>query len=73
MIPVCNKPMTLCWFCKKATCSGCSWSARFEPVVGWVAEPTTLTQHSGSNKKMTGIDKIIPSFHVISCPEYLEG
>ena len=31
---------TLCWDCAKS-CGGCSWSARFEPVPGWVTEKTT--------------------------------
>lgn len=29
---------SLCWDCKNATCSGCSWSKEFKPVAGWKAE-----------------------------------
>ena len=67
--------MTLCWFCKKATCSGCSWSNKFEPVEGWNAEPTYITMHSGkcSKNNVKAKHKIINSYTVISCPEFVEG
>lgn len=31
---------TLCWKCKNASQSGCSWFKKDRPVNGWVAEPT---------------------------------
>ena len=75
MNEVFNKPMTLCWFCKKATCSGCSWSSKFEPVEGWKAEPSHILLHSGRYDKynVKTKKKIISSYTVISCPEFLEG
>jgi hypothetical protein len=33
---------TLCWHCSKSCTSGCNWSARFQPVDGWEAEPTMV-------------------------------
>lgn len=31
---------TLCWKCKNASQSGCSWFKKDRPVNDWVAEPT---------------------------------
>ena len=66
-----EKPLSLCWFCKKATCSGCSWSDRFEPVRGWEAIPMMINQYSGAHHKT--ISKVILSYHVVSCPDFKEG
>ena len=52
-----------CWDCANA-CGGCEWSARFEPVPGWDAIPTTRTV-SGKF-----VDK---SFSVRACPKFRRG
>lgn len=35
-------PQTLCWKCQRAV-KECPWSANFEPVPGWEAEPTLIS------------------------------
>ena len=67
--PVCRKPSaiikssidqgTLCWDCQNYG-GGCSWSKRFQPVAGWVAE-----QHYKPSLAGDGI-----SYKVLSCPEF---
>jgi len=52
-------PETLCWSCQRAV-KECPWSANFEPVDGWDAEPT----------KIMGPCEVIPSYFVKSCPLY---
>ena len=52
-----NTRQTLCWDCQRAV-KECPWSANFEPVPGWDAEPTLIMSES----------QPIPSFHVKSCP-----
>ena len=52
-------PPTLCWNCENAL-GKCSWSKSFEPVPGWTAQETIIE----GNRKM------IPSYLVISCPEF---
>ncbi len=49
--------MTICWKCARA-CGGCSWSARFEPVDGWVAKRTNLKCYSYESE----------SYDVRKCP-----
>lgn len=49
---------TLCWDCSRAL-GGCSWSLRFEPVEGWIAEATQIRNNTGYYTK---------SYRVISCP-----
>ena len=45
----------------------CSWARHFVPVEGWKATPTMLYANNGSASKPVG------SFHVRSCPEFVEG
>lgn len=52
-----NTKQTLCWDCKKAV-KECPWSANFEPVEGWDAEPTLVMADY----------RPLPSFHVKACP-----
>lgn len=42
---------------------GCSWSERFEPVKGWEAVPTVISNQ----------DHPCESYHIISCPKYERG
>ena len=53
---------TLCWHCQNA-CGGCSWSRSFTPVNGWKVKESALQAYD------TG--RIVKSYHVISCPEFL--
>lgn len=59
------KKGTLCWNCKNAT-GGCCWSAKFEPVPGWTAEPTKVNVNNGG-------ERYYKSFNVTDCPEFVEG
>lgn len=57
---------SLCVSCEK--CDGrCSWSRKpiFQPVPGWVAEPTVI--RCG---EYNGIMRLQRSYLVLSCPEY---
>lgn len=47
----------ICFKCQRA-CGGCSWSADFEPVPGWTAEPALLNG---------GIE----TYHITACPLFL--
>ena len=58
-ITVRKKAETLCWSCQRAV-KECPWSANFEPVEGWVAEPT----------KIMSSHYPIDSFFVKECPLY---
>lgn len=51
---------TLCWDCKNAY-GKCPWSAGFEPVENWVAEPTKVKCDEG---------RVIESYLVRSCPMF---
>ena len=52
----------LCWTCKNACNSGCSWSRELKPVEGWIAERCDLNMwHFGNGT----------SYRVYSCPEYV--
>lgn len=53
----------LCCSCRKAY-GGCAWSARFEPVEGWEANPTIIKQELGRE---------IESYEILKCPEYERG
>lgn len=53
------QPCTTC----KNFAGGCEWSERFEPVEGWVAEPTIIGRYSYT----------IDSYRIISCPKYERG
>lgn len=50
----------LCWMCSKAY-GGCNWSACFEPVEGWTAEPIVLSPKSPYP---------VHTYHISECPEY---
>ena len=62
-----NRGDTLCWKCKNAV-NGCCWAKKFEPVPGWVAEPTKIKYLVSENAvhSITELD----SFKVIKCPEF---
>ena len=51
---------TLCWKCRKATNSGCSWSRALEPVDGLEAEEDHLITNYLDKK----------SYFVYGCPEF---
>lgn len=52
----------LCWDCKN--CTGyCSWSHDFTPVEGWTAKPV--------KKREAG--RIIETYHITACPQFVEG
>lgn len=53
--------MQPCWTCLRY-CGGCPWSARFEPVPGWDAEPV---EKSGNNTNPP-----ISTYNIKSCPMY---
>lgn len=53
----------LCWDCANVY-GGCEWSARFEPVPGWDAIPTTRT---------VGGKFVEKSFSVRACPKFRRG
>lgn len=54
--------MQPCWTCTKYL-GGCPWSARFEPVPGWDAEPV---EKSGNNTNPP-----ISTYNIKSCPMYV--
>lgn len=54
--------MQPCWTCTKYL-GGCPWSARFEPVPGWDAEPV---EKSGNNTNPP-----ISTYDIKSCPMYV--
>ncbi len=59
------KESSLCWKCKKATCSkehSCSWSEKFKPVEGWKAQEIIIKGCNGGP---------IPSYIVIYCPNFI--
>ena len=51
-----------CSMCKNFA-GGCEWSERFEPVEGWVAEPTVIGKDSYP----------IKSYRITFCPKYEKG
>ena len=54
--------MQPCWTCTKYL-GGCPWSARFEPVPGWDAEPV---EKSGNNTNPP-----ISTYDIKFCPMYV--
>lgn len=65
---------TLCWSCAHAVPSadgerGCSWSLRWEPVVGWEAVRRDI-KIPGKKREQ---DCITESYLVVSCPRYQQG
>lgn len=64
------RQMTLCWQCANAVPDksgkqGCAWSRSFKPVKGWDADETRL--YANDDERST------VSYHVRSCPEFVEG
>ncbi len=62
---------TLCFYCQKATTSGCSWSKSLKPVKGWRAKKTSV----GVRVYQTGVGlRTVPadSYDVYRCPEFVE-
>ena len=55
---------TLCWKCENSTNSGCMWSRYLRPVAGWTARYSPLKISGG---------RIVDSFTVVDCPEFVEG
>ena len=59
---VTNHSANICFDCARA-CGGCSWSARFEPVPGWTAEPVKTkyyADHSGP--------QFTDTYSITACP-----
>ena len=52
----------LCCTCGNAY-GGCPWSARFEPVEGWTANPTVIVHGS----------REMSSYQILDCPLYERG
>lgn len=63
-----NRAKQICFDCKKAV-GGCSWSKKFEPVEGWVAEPTFIKQYGRQESALN----VTQSYRIISCPQFEEG
>ena len=53
-----NSKLTLCQKCSRLDCS---WMRDLIPVPGWEATPSTIKN---------GEDRMLKSYHVISCPLY---
>ena len=54
---------TLCWRCGRACgLQQCRWALFGQPVPGWMAEETRIR---------TPDNKILASYRVIACPEYM--
>ena len=64
-----TKRPTLCWKCKNASNSGCSWSKRFKPVEGWDATPTTVKEGYLKDGSVRNVD----SFNVHTCPKFIQN
>ena len=56
--------MQPCWTCTKYL-GGCPWSARFEPVPGWDAEPVKRRAMPHSAKEY------VDTYDIKSCPMYV--
>ncbi len=57
----------LCWDCANVY-GGCEWSARFEPVPGWDAIPTSRVLKVGGKGK--GGTRVASSFVIHTCPKF---
>lgn len=57
----------LCWDCANVY-GGCEWSARFEPVPGWYATPTSRVLKVGGKGK--GGTRVASSFVIHYCPKF---
>ena len=67
--------LTKCWACANAVPDadgqrGCSWSKDGKPVNGWEAKRRDIlvqpTSPGGERKR-------VESYHVVTCPEFVEG
>lgn len=56
----------LCWNCQRAT-GGCSWSDKFIPVNGWIAEPRIIKNYN----ILTRTYDEISTFRIKYCPLFL--
>lgn len=54
-----------CWDCANA-CGKCAWSARFQPIPGWVATATVIKCNSGYT---TGV-VYTASYAIHFCPQF---
>ena len=57
----------LCWDCANVY-GGCEWSARFEPVPGWDATPTSRVLKVGGKGK--GGTRLAFSLMIHYCPKF---
>lgn len=65
----------ICVHCKNAF-GGCSWSevdpntkkVRFEPVPGWTACKRVLMDYRVAGKR-----RIIETYHITACPQFVRG
>ena len=57
---------TKCWSCAKESFSKCPWVLFGQAVKGWKAEKTEI-----KNGSLQDSDRIIKSFSVIKCPNYV--
>ena len=53
---------TLCWSCKRVGTGTCSWDKRLKPVDGWKAKQRPYPGKKGKSDH---------TYHVISCPRYI--
>ena len=64
------KHYTLCYYCAKATTSGCCWSKDLKPVEGWKAKNVGVGRQR--YKKGRFITYYDDSWDVYRCPEFVE-
>jgi hypothetical protein len=57
----------ICFDCAHA-CGGCSWSARFEPVPGWTAEPVKIRYYNTHEGP-----KFTRTYRITACPQFERG
>ena len=65
----CRRTPTICWDCKNAV-KKCSWSKDFIPVENWEAIPTTIKQVDNREGRK---HKVMQSYIVVSCPQFVKG
>ncbi len=54
-----------CWDCANA-CGGCPWSAKFQPVPGWDAEPVIIRNHLNRGEENFSAK----SYKIYACPQF---
>ena len=67
--------MNICIKCKNAF-GGCSWTMEdpktrktaFIPVPGWTAEKTTI-----GDTRWKGNTRVIETYHITACPQFVRG